>query len=44
MDIWSDFNKCSSKEWEEKVESRQNPVSEEEMETVESFIDIESSN
>ena len=19
MDIWSDFNKCSSKEWEEKV-------------------------
>ena len=29
------------KEWEEKVESRQNPVSKEEMETVESFIDID---
>ncbi len=41
VDWIKNFNDYICKEWEEKVESRQNPVSEEEMETVESFIDIE---
>ena len=44
VDWIKNFNDYICKEWEEKVESRQNPVSEEEMETVESFIDIEGSN
>lgn len=41
VDWIKNFNDYICKEWEEKVESRQNPVSKEEMETVESFIDIE---
>jgi hypothetical protein len=44
VDWIKNFNDYICKEWEEKVESRQNPVSEEEMETVESFIDIEGNN
>ena len=44
VDWIKNFNAYICKEWEEKVESRQNPVSKEEMETVESFIDIEGSN
>ena len=44
VDWIKNFNDYICKEWEEKVESRQNPVSKEEMETVESFIDIEGSN
>jgi hypothetical protein len=42
VDWIKNFNDYICKE--EKVESRQNPVSEEEMETVESFIDIEGNN
>ena len=44
VDWIKNFNDYICKEWEEKVESRQNPVSEEDIETVESFIDIEGSN
>jgi hypothetical protein len=44
VDWIKNFNDYICKEWEEKVESRQNPVSKEEMETVESFIDIEGTN
>ena len=44
VDWIKNFNDYICKEWEKKVESRQNPVSEEEMETVESFIDIEGNN
>ena len=44
VDWIKNFNDYICKEWEEKVESRQNPVSKEEMETVESFIDIEGNN
>tara|TARA_R100001377_G_scaffold17530_1_gene8896 strand:- start:1785 stop:2723 length:939 start_codon:yes stop_codon:yes gene_type:complete len=38
------FNDYICKEWEEKVETRQNPITPEEVETVESFIDIEGNN
>jgi len=44
VDWIKNFNDYICKEWEQKVETRQNPVSPEEMETVESFIDIEGNN